>query len=64
MAPAGVVTELVDIFVYDMDERGYAAVFAALTLVFSWAQAARENSTGKAWWFRKVPPTEVLPEGE
>jgi hypothetical protein len=63
MAPAGVVTELIDIFVYNLDERGYTAVFAALTLLFAWAQTARENARGEAWWLRTVPPTKVPPQG-
>jgi len=58
MAPAAVVTELLDIFVIDFDERGYAAVFAALTLVFGYAQVAFENYKGVGF-LRHVPPTET-----
>lgn len=64
MAPAAVVTELVDVFVYNMDERGYAAVFAGLTLLFSWLQTLAENRKGKAWWLRQVPPVKVPAEGQ
>lgn len=64
MAPSAVVTELIDVFVFDMDERGYAAVFAGLTLLFSAIQNWRENSAGKAWWFRKVGPTTSPVEGQ
>lgn len=59
MAPAAVVTELVDVFIYDMDERGYAAVFAGLTLLFGWIQSGLENAQGRGWWFRDVPPTKA-----
>lgn len=55
MAPAAVVTELLDIFVIDFDERGYMAVFAALTLVFSFIQTTFENSKGIGF-LRNVPP--------
>jgi hypothetical protein len=58
MAPAAVFTEVIDVFIVDMDERGYAAIFALLTLLFGWFQTWRENSTGQGWWFRKVPPTD------
>lgn len=57
MAPSAVATELIDIFVFDMDERGYMAVFAALTLVFGWIQTLVENSRGKGF-LRNVPPVE------
>lgn len=56
MTPAAVVTELVDVFVYDMDERGYTAVFAGLTLLFGWFQNFMENRRGEGWWLRTVPP--------
>lgn len=55
MAPSAVATELIDIFLYDMDERGYMAVFAALTLLFGWIQTAVENYNGKGF-LRNVPP--------
>lgn len=56
MAPAAVVTELLDIFVYDFDERGYMAVFAAITLLFGFIQTTFENSKGVGF-MRNVPPT-------
>lgn len=59
LAPAAVITELVDVFFVNLDERGYAAVLAGLTLVFTYVQNAVENSKGKGWWFRQVPPTDV-----
>jgi hypothetical protein len=58
MTPAAIVTELVDIFVFDLDERGYLAVFAGLTLLLGWAQTLVENHYGKAF-LRKVPPYDV-----
>lgn len=64
MVPSAVVTELLDIFVYDFDERGYAAVFAALTILFGWIQNAVENSRGQAFWLRSVPPFETPVEGK
>lgn len=58
MAPAAVITEIVDVFFYDLDDRGYAAVFAGLTLLFSYAQTALENYRGKGF-LRRVPPTDT-----
>lgn len=52
MTPAAVIVELVDSTFWDMDERQYAAIFAALTLVFAWVQVLIENKTGYAL-FRK-----------
>ena len=63
MTPAAIVTELVDIFVYNMDERGYLAVFAALTLLFGVIQNLAENASGKGWWLRQVPPAAVPIDG-
>jgi hypothetical protein len=56
MTPAAVVTELIDVFVHDLDERGYTAIFGALTLLFAAIQNWRENATGTGWWLRAVPP--------
>lgn len=58
MAPAAVITEIVDVFIVDLDDRGYAAVFAGLTLLFSYMQTAVENYRGKGF-LRRVPPTDV-----
>lgn len=55
MTPAAVITECVDVFVYDMDERGYLALFALLTLLFGYAQTTIENAKGRGWWLRDVP---------
>lgn len=56
MTPAAVVTEVVDVFIVDMDERGYLAIFALLTLAFGYIQTAAENAKGRGWWLRDVPP--------
>lgn len=56
MTPAAVVTECIDVFITDLDERGYMAAFAALTLLFGYIQNARENAKGRGWWLRDVPP--------
>jgi len=63
MAPAAVVTELLDVFVIDFDERGYAAVFAGLTLLFAGIQNAMENAKQRGWWLRTVPPTDAAAGG-
>lgn len=55
-APAYVVTEFVDAFLWDMDDRQYAAAAILLTLVFGWAQVLTENRLGKGL-LRDVPPT-------
>ena len=62
MTPAAVITEIVDVFVYDMDERGYLAIFAGLTLLFSAIQNAVENRKGVGL-LRRVPPNDVPPVG-
>jgi hypothetical protein len=56
-APAAAITEFVDAFIYDLNDRQYGALLVLLTLVIAWVQAAYENSRGKALWFRKVGPT-------
>lgn len=58
MTPAAVITELLDIFVIDLDERGYLAVFAGLTLVLSFIQNTVENRTGKGL-LRKIPQADA-----
>lgn len=46
--PALVIVELIDAFTYDMADRQYGVLVAALTLLFSWVQAAVEDYKGKA----------------
>jgi hypothetical protein len=58
MAPSGVITEFIDAFVHNLDDRQYAALFALLTLLIGFAQTALENRTGKAF-LRTVPPRAV-----
>ena len=54
MTPAALITEAVDVFIYDMDERGYTVVFGLLTLLIGYIQVGIENYSGKAL-LRKVP---------
>ena len=56
---AWVVTEILDSFsILAMDERQYAAVLLALTLIVGFVQNAVENAKGIGF-LRKVPPTEA-----
>lgn len=55
MAPAAVVTEFTDAWVYDMNQQQYAALFGLLTLLFGFIQTAYENYKGKAF-LRNIPP--------
>lgn len=63
-APAAAIVEFVDVFFYDMNDKQYAALLVMLTLLFGYAQAAYENSRGKALWLRKVGPTTAPLEGQ
>lgn len=49
MAPAAVITEFIDVFFYDFDERQYAVVGALLTLVLSFTQNLVEELKGRAF---------------
>ena len=53
-ATAVTIIEFVDVFFYDMDERGYTAAVVLLALALSSLQAFVENRTGKAF-LRHVP---------
>lgn len=53
-----VIVELVDAFFYDMDDRQYGALVAALTLGLAFAQNFLENYTGKAL-LKEMPPKSV-----
>ena len=57
VVPSAAITEFVDAFIYDMNDRQYAALVVMLTLLFAWIQAAYENAKGRGLWFRAVPPT-------
>ncbi len=48
LAPAAVITEFIDVFVYDFDERQYAVALAGLTLVISYVQNFIESRKKKA----------------
>jgi hypothetical protein len=43
---AWLVTEGVDSFFYDFDDRQYGVVLGLLTVVFSWVQVQLENHAG------------------
>ena len=58
MTPAALITEAIDVFIVDMDERGYTVVFGLLTLVIGYIQVAVENYKGKAF-LRRVPAPDV-----
>ena len=49
MAPSVVVTEFIDAFVTNLNEQQYAALAAALLLVFGFAQNLFEQFKGKAF---------------
>lgn len=46
--PAWIVTELIDVFAYDLDDRQYGVVCLALTALFSFLQTWYENRSGQA----------------
>ena len=43
-----VVTELIDSFLWDMNDRQYGILVIALTAVFSWLQVQIENRSNRA----------------
>lgn len=53
-APAGALTEFTDVFIYDMNDRQYAALVVVLTLLFGWGQVLVENAKGVGF-LRRVP---------
>ena len=56
LVSAGVLVELVDSTIWDMTDRQYAAVVAALTMVLGFIQVVIEDSTGKALLRVPSPP--------
>lgn len=48
LAPAAVITELLDVFVTNFSDRQYAAVLAGLTLGISYVQNLVEEFKGSA----------------
>ena len=60
---SGVVTEFTDAFIYDMNEKQYAALLGMLTLVFGFIQVTVENWKGKAI-LRELPEAPVEPVEE
>lgn len=55
---AWAVTEFIDAFIHNMDDRQYGILVVLLTIFFSYAQTAIENYKGKAF-LRQVPPLKV-----
>lgn len=49
LAPSAVITEVIDVFFYDFDDRQYAAFGALLLMLFSVGQNAYEARKGKAF---------------
>lgn len=58
LVPAVVITDVIDTFIYDFDDRGYGVFLAALTLLIGWAQTGIENWRGKGF-LREVPSPQV-----
>lgn len=56
--PAWVITEGIDAWVYDMNDRQYGVLVLLLTMLVGWMQTAYENHVGKGL-LRQVPPTEA-----
>lgn len=56
--PAWIITEVIDSFVYDMNDQQFGVLVLFLAMVFSAAQTAYENYKGKGF-LRSVPPTNV-----
>lgn len=48
LVPAGVITEFIDAWVYNMSDKQYAAMLGLLLLVFSYGQSLYENLKGRA----------------
>ena len=48
LAPAAVITEFVDAFIHDMNDKQYAALAGMLLLVFSYGQNLVEEIKGRA----------------
>lgn len=51
---AAAVTEATDAFLFDMDERQYAAALALLTILFGFIQNLIELLSSKGWFLRNV----------
>lgn len=62
--PAFAVIEILEAFeVYNFTDRQYGITLMVLTAIVSFVQNAAENSRGKAFFLRTVPPLEVPVEG-
>lgn len=57
-APAWMVTEFVDAWLYDMSDRQFGALVALLTFLFAYGQVIIENKVGKGL-LREVPPNDA-----
>lgn len=47
-SPALAITEVIDAFAYDMNDRQYGALVMALTITFSWLNVVIEDYRGRA----------------
>lgn len=57
---AWIAVELVDSFFYNLDERQYGVLVAALTVVFGWVQVLVENKVGVGFFRKPEPPPRQL----
>lgn len=60
---AGAITEFGDAFIYDMNEKQYAALLGLLVIVVGWIQVLVENWKGVAL-LREIPEAPVEPVEE
>lgn len=62
--PGWAIVEIIEAFeIYDFTDRQYGITLLVLTVITGYIQNALENSRGKAFWLRTVPPLEVPVEG-
>lgn len=59
LAPAAVITEFADAFIYDMNDKQYAALAGVLLLVFSYSQNLYEELKN-----RRIPKDTTVILGE
>lgn len=49
LVPSAIITEFVDAFFFNFDERQYTAFAGMLLLLFSWGQNLYESKSGKSF---------------
>jgi len=62
-APAWIITEFIDAWIYDMDERQFGVLVLLLTMLIGGAQVAIENHFGKAF-LRNIPEPDAPVVGD